>query len=231
MQKVSVIIPVYNDAEALQTLLKHLEAADMQEFLEIIVADGGSAEDVAAFLPPRVKLVKTAKASRAVQLNAGAKVATGQLLHFVHADCLPPLTLVADINQAVAAGNWVGCYRLKLHPGNWLLAINSYFSRFVTAFSGGGDQTLYLPRKVFDAIGGFNESFCIMEDFELVHRLMPLYGYHVLPKNVLVSSRKYRHTSYLKVNLANYRSFRLYWKRVPPPQIRERYYSWLQQAK
>ncbi|MCJ8163211.1 TIGR04283 family arsenosugar biosynthesis glycosyltransferase [Pontibacter sp. E15-1] len=231
MRKVSVIIPVYNDSEVLQALLRHLALADHPDMLEILVVAGGSADNLSGEMPRGIRLLRTSAACRAVQLNAGARAATGKVLCFVHADCLPPLTLVADINQALDAGHWIGCYRLKLTPGNWLLALNSYFSRFVTAFSGGGDQTLYLPKKVFETMGGFNESFCIMEDFELVHRLMPVYGYHVLPKDVLVSSRKYRQNSYLKVNLANYRCFRLYWKQAPPQLIKERYYNWLHQVK
>ncbi len=196
-----------------------------------MVVDGGSAESINDIVPAAVKLLKTSHASRAVQLNAGARMATGDLLYFLHADCLPPLTLVKDINNAIDAGHLVGCYRLKLKPGNWLLNINSFLSRFRTMFSGGGDQSLYLPKMVFEETGGYNEDYCVMEDFELVHRLIPLYGYHILPKNILVSSRKYSYNGYFKVNLANYLTFRLYRNKVQPKIIQEHYYAMLKRVK
>lgn len=231
MQSISIIIPVLNDKKPLQDLLRHLALAPMRELFEILVVDGGSTDGVKDVIPPSVKLIQTDKACRAAQMNAGARAATGEVFYFVHADCLPPLTLVADINNALGAGNLVGCYQLKLTPGTWLLQLNSYFSRFRTAFSGGGDQTLYVPRKIFEEAGGFNDAYCVMEDFELVHRLIPFHGYYILPKDVLVSSRKYRHNSYFRVNLANYLSFMLYRKKVKPQVIREYYYSLLKEVK
>ncbi|MFD2515801.1 TIGR04283 family arsenosugar biosynthesis glycosyltransferase [Pontibacter locisalis] len=231
MRRISVIIPVFNDRKALQQLLEHLELAFDRELMEVVLVDGGSTDGVDAIIPAEVKLLRTKKASRAVQLNAGARAATGDVLYFLHADCLPPLTLVDDINKAIDAGHLVGCYRLKLTPGSLLLDINSFLSRFRTMFSGGGDQSLYLPKEIFEEIGGYNEDYCVMEDFELVHRLMPLYGYRILPKNIYASSRKYRQNSFLRVNLANYLSFKLYRKKVQPRVIRENYYAMLKQVK
>ncbi|MBF8965491.1 TIGR04283 family arsenosugar biosynthesis glycosyltransferase [Pontibacter sp. FD36] len=231
MRRISVIIPVYNDSVALQELLKHLDRALDRQLMEVVVVDGGSTDGVETIIPTEVKLLRTAKANRAVQLNAGAQGAAGDVLYFLHADCLPPLTLVEDINQAIDAGYPVGCYRLKLTPGNWLLNINSFFSRFRTMFSGGGDQSLYMPTKIFEEVGGYNEDYCVMEDFELVHRLLPTYGYHILPKNVYASSRKYSYNSYFRVNLANYLAFRRYQRKVQPQVIRDHYHALLKQVK
>ena len=231
MRRISVIIPVYNDREPLQELLEHLALALNRDLMEVVVVDGGSTGGVEDTIPAEVKLLRTDKACRAVQLNAGAHAAAGDILYFLHADCLPPFTLVEDINKAVEAGHLVGCYRLKLTPGHWLLDMNSFFSRFRTMFSGSGDQSLYLPKKIFKEVGEYNEGYSVMEDFELVHRLMPLYGYRILPKDVCVSSRKYKHNSYFKVNLANYLSFQLYRQQVPPHVIRECYYGYLGQVK
>ncbi|MBD1396845.1 TIGR04283 family arsenosugar biosynthesis glycosyltransferase [Pontibacter sp. JH31] len=227
MRKVSVVIPVYNDKAPLQKLLEHLGNALDRQLMELVVVDGGSTDGVDAIIPAPVKLLRTDRACRAVQLNAGAEVGTGEILYFLHADCLPPLTFVKDINRAMDAGYMVGCFRLKLMPGNLLLNINSFLSRFRTMFSGGGDQSLYLPKSVFEEIGGYNETFCVMEDFELVHRLMPLYGYHILPKDIQASARKYSENSYFRVNKANYLAFQLYKKKVPPQVIREQYNSLL----
>ncbi len=231
MQRISIVIPVYNDKGSLQTLLKHLKWAFNPELLEVIVVDGGSTDNVEQIIPAQVKFLQNSKACRAAQMNHGARYAAGEILYFVHADCLPPLTLVPDINKALEQGHTVGCYRLKLTPSNWLLELNSYFSRFKTVFSGGGDQTLYLPKQLFEEAGGFNEDFSVMEDFELVHRLMPKYGYHIMPKDVINSSRKYDQNSYLRVNWANYRAFRMYRQRVPAHIIKERYYGWLNPVK
>lgn len=227
MRRISVIIPVLNDTKALTALLDHLRGVEDRDRMEILVADGGS-EGALLFVEEfGARLLKAGRPGRAVQMNLGARHARHEVLYFVHADTLPPRSFVRDINDAMDRGRFVGCFRLKLCPPGFLLNINSYFSRFRTPFSGGGDQSLYLPKRLFMENGGYDETFTIMEDFELAHRLMPRYGYHVIPKDIHASARKYAKNSYFKVNRANYRAFRLYKKGVCPDEIKRKYEEWL----
>lgn len=226
---ISVIIPVLNDEKRIATLLDHLNKIRNTFSLETIVVDGGS-EKISEFTKwPWVRCLKSRR-GRAIQMNAGAKIAKGDLLYFVHADALPPLSFSEDISAAVRNGHSLGCFRSRLVPSNVLTNINSYFSKFNSRFSGGGDQTLYIKKEIFDKEGGFDENYCIMEDFELVRRLRPKYGYYIIPKEVMVSARKYKANNYLKVTVANYRAFKMFERGEKSENIRMAYYSWIKRG-
>ncbi|HSJ67024.1 MAG TPA: glycosyltransferase family 2 protein [Anditalea sp.] len=225
MRKISLIIPVFNDNEELLKLLHHFQNVTNIEYIEIIIVSADLHNELTGRVDSKIKILHSKIACRAIQLNSGAAEATGEILYFVHADTLPPISLVKDINDAVEAGQLMGGYRLKFNPNSILLNINSFFTRFSTKFSGGGDQTLYITKELFNKYEGYDERYCIMEDFELVHRLKPVHGYHIIPKNVIVSSRKYLYNNYLRVNFANYQAFKMYRRKVAPEIIKEYYYA------
>ncbi|MBA2352870.1 MAG: glycosyltransferase, partial [Burkholderiales bacterium] len=82
---ISVIIPVYNESCALPATLARLFAQGGD--FEVIVVDGGSSDDTRelAMREPRVRLLVAPK-GRALQMNAGAAMAKGTWLLFLHAD-------------------------------------------------------------------------------------------------------------------------------------------------
>ncbi|MEH0158742.1 glycosyltransferase family 2 protein [Limibacter armeniacum] len=228
METISIIIPVYNDSEALHKQLQHLaNIKDHPLVEEVLVVDASDVKIHKESMPTWVVSINSNKASRAVQMNIGASQAKGDVLYFVHADSYPPLTFPTDIINALKAGHQVGGYRMWFVPGSLPLRVNSWATHFHTKFSGGGDQTLYIPRAVFEKEGGFNEEFSIMEDFELTYRLTPKYGYHIIPKYTQVSSRKYFNNSYLKVSMVNYKAFRMFEQGVSPDKIKEYYQNTL----
>src|SRR5690606_15977107 len=226
---ISVIIPILEEEKRIRTLIDYLNSVETRKAFETIVVDGGGNSSVLNQLPATARYIQSEK-GRAIQMNAGARIAMGDLLYFVHADALPPPSFPEDISKAITGGFCVGCFRMKLVPESFLTNINSFFSRFNGRFSGGGDQTLFVTREIFEKEGGFNEDFCIMEDFEFVRRLKPKYGFHVIQKDVQVSARKYQANNYWKVNLANYKAFRMFENKVNPALIKETYYSWIKRG-
>jgi len=98
----SIIIPVLNDEKALQTLLPYL--VKYARGNEVIVVDANLSQDNSQDLSKSfdIKYVQSKKCGRACQMNEGAKIATGDILMFLHADVLPPSTFVKDIKQAVS---------------------------------------------------------------------------------------------------------------------------------
>lgn len=226
---ISVIIPILEEEKRIRILLDYLNSVETRKTFETIVVDGGNVSSFLNELPATARYIQSEK-GRAIQMNAGARVAVGDMLYFVHADALPPLSFPEDIAQAVKRGFPVGCFRMKLVPASFLTNINSFFSRFNGRFSGGGDQTLFVTREIFEKEGGFNEDFCIMEDFEIVRRLKPKYGFHVIQKDVQVSARKYQANNYWKVNLANYKAFRMFENKINPAIIKEAYYTWIKRG-
>ena len=211
-EKVSIIIPVLNELNNLRHLLNHLlRISDSNS--EIIVADGGSTDGSLAYVAQfgSVKLVQCKVASRAHQLNSGAKAASGSIYYFLHADAWPPKSFLTSIRQAVNNNYPLGCFQMFLTgKRSKLIRINSYFSASKNIFSGGGDQSLYIAAELFNHYKGFDEQWVIMEDFEFIRRLKPAYTLNYIDRKILVSSRKYYQNSYLRVNLANLVAFLLF---------------------
>lgn len=219
--KISVIIPTLNEAENIKRLLVHLYKYGGKDLHEIIVSDGGSDDNtIKAASSIGATIVCSEIRGRAFQMNAGAKVATGDILYFVHADAIPPVEFVAEIQNAVSQNKKAGCFRFRYDSDRKLLAINSYFTRFNGVLSGGGDQSLYIKKNLFDELEGFDKSHIIMEDYELVNRIRKRgIKFHVIPKAIIVSARKYNNYSYLRVKFSNLLVFSLYKMGVKPEKL------------
>ncbi len=222
-QTISIIIPVINEAENLSFLLPYLQQHGGETVTEIIVVDGGSTDDTHEVVHQQgATLLHCKERSRAAQQNMGAKHSTGSILYFVHADTIPPTTFVEDILQACKEGQCSGCYRFKFRSNKWLLRVNSYFTRFDRIMCRGGDQTLFIKRELFEKLNGFNPYYVIMEEYDLIKRIKP-HGFKIIPKDALVSARKYNENSYFRVNLANFVVFMLYFANVNPLRLKTVY--------
>lgn len=220
---ISVIIPVLNEENHIGKLLSFLDEHPQKNQFEVILVDGGSLDNTLSIINTHnVLVVQTKQSSRAHQMNEGVKVAKGDILYFVHADIEIVDSFVDDITASIKSGVKSGCYRFKFaRTKNPLLHINGFFTRFPFKWCRGGDQTLYLTRKCFNELGGFNEAYVIMEDYDLLDRLTePL---KIIPKSVKVSARKYDKNSYMKVQLTNMKAMKMYRRGVKPTVIKEFY--------
>ncbi|MFT4664438.1 MAG: rSAM/selenodomain-associated transferase 2 [Polaribacter sp.] len=208
---ISIIIITLNEAENIGHLLERLQSNRDERVVEILLIDGGSTDgtrEIAATVGATV--MEAPCCGRAVQMNFGAEQARGDILYFIHADSLPPKTYVADLITAVESGFPIGCFRFLFDSGRILLKLNSYFTRFDKMWCRGGDQTLFVTRELFSELNGYDESHLIMEEYDLIARARQNYPFKIIPKDVLVSARKYEENSYLKVQLANLTVFNMY---------------------
>lgn len=220
----SVIIPTYNEAPTIGRLVADLYRHAPAGTVEVLVVDAHSPDgtaDVARQAGATVLLAP--KPGRAAQMNHGAQHARGQVLYFVHADVGIHPEFVATIGAAVARGHAAGCYRFRFDSPHPLLRLNSYGTRFKGIMSRGGDQTLFITRALFEQLGGFNERFVIMEDFDIIQRIRQVAGFYIVPQDVLVSARKYETNSWLRVQLANLTAFSMFFLRLPPTRIARTY--------
>lgn len=222
----SVIIPAVNEAVHLPRCLRVFSG---NPHVQVIVADGGSRDDTCAIAQSfGAEVVYSAVRSRAAQMNAGAKKARHHWLYFVHADAVVPGTFQSDIAEAIQKGFASGCYRFRFDDNRGLRSINSWFTRFPWLTVRGGDQTLFISRDTFNTLGGFNEYYTIMEEYDFIRRVRDArLTFGIMPKEVIVSARKYETNSWLQVQLANARAMWMFRQGRHPDEIRKIYRSML----
>ena len=224
--QLSVIIPTYNEANNIARLVAELRRYAPQA--QVLVVDANSPDGTAETARQAGATVLPApKPGRAAQMNHGAAHATGELLYFVHADVSLHPDFVATITQAVADGYAAGCFRFRFDSRHPLLRINSYGTRFEGIMSRGGDQTLFITQALFKQLGGFDERFVIMEDFEIIQRIRRVARFFIAPHAVTVSARKYETNSWLRVQLANLTAFSLFFLKASPVKIARTYKAML----
>lgn len=219
--KISVIIPTWNEAAVIGPLVRFILVNGPDSIAEVIVVDGASDDDTVQRAKQAGALILTClERCRAVQMNTGIKYATGEILYFIHADVKLIPSFAVDVIEAIREGYDSGCYRYAFDSTKPMLRINGYFTRFEGIMCRGGDQTLFVTRSAFDHLGGFNEDFSIMEDYDFISRLRKKYRFKIIPKNVIVSARKYDTNSWLRVQLANLTVFIMYFLRRPPQKMK-----------
>lgn len=194
MNKISIIVPVFNEVNCISRLVSHLENNVLhKELIEIIAVDGGSTDGSQDEIRTNsnIKLIQAEK-GRAIQMNAGAEAATGNIIYFLHCDSFPPKHFDQIINAAVQKGNQAGCFRMKFDYRHPVLMFSQWFSRFNHISCRGGDQSLFITKQLFEEIKGFDERFIIYEDNEIISRLYAKKQFVVIPDYVITSARRYQ---------------------------------------
>jgi rSAM/selenodomain-associated transferase 2 len=231
--KMSIIIPVFNEAGTIEKLISYLSAClkDRAD-CEIIVSDGNSTDATfAVAVQAGAKVIRSPRKGRAAQMNAGAVVASGDILYFLHADSFPPANFYTEISKAVQHGYGSGCYRLAFDFSHWFLRANAWFTRFDIDAIRFGDQSLFVRKELFVKAGGFDESLIIMEDQEIVGRLKKQGRFIVLPQSVTTSARKYLDNGIYKLQGVFFLIYFLYKMGVDQKKLVKLYRKLIRQQK
>lgn len=200
-QRVSVIIPTWNEAERLPAAI----AAARGDDVEILVVDGGSTDDTVAVARAHGARVVTSAAGRGRQLAAGAAAATGEFLVFLHADASLPAGYLAHVRATLGAAHTaLGAFRLRIDgPGlglrwiEWCVRIRSRWLQMPY-----GDQALFVRAPTYRALGGFRD-LPAMEDFDFVRRARRHGAVVVVEPAVLASARAWQRHGMLRLTLLN----------------------------
>ena len=229
----SIIIPVYNEQENLIKRLSFLCEQANKLPIEIIVANSPETSDDTqnvCYQYPKVTFLNCKIKGRAAQMNTGAKKAKGTVLLFLHADVILPDDFYKQIITAIEEGNQFGFFAYQFDKKTPLLNFNSAFTAKDGIFAGGGDQCHFFKKETFINLKGYNENFCIMEDFEMVDRIRKQkIPFKIIQSKATVSARKYDTNSWLKVNLINGYVFLKYKLGVHPTKLRKIYKSLLRE--
>jgi len=191
---VSVIIPTLNEADEIADTIETCKRNDSLGLItEFIVCDGGSTDDTMKIAAQAgANCIVSKRSGRAIQMNAGAAVAKGDIMLFVHADTRLPNNWSESIINAVANGYGAGCYQLGFGHPSYILKWYGWLTRFDMDFMRFGDQGLFILKENFATLGGFREDHRVLEDNEFTRRIRTSgIKFKVMDKAAITSPRRY----------------------------------------
>ena len=195
--QLSVIIPALDEETVIGETLAHTLAALSPH--ELLVADTGSV-DATRQIAARYARVFPLPGTRGAALNQAAKMATGDVLLFLHADTLVPADAAANIERALRDTDVVGgAFRLRLDDPRPLARVVSHSVNLRSALLNTffGDQALFVRRDVFLRVGGYRE-WSVMEDLEILSRLRHHGRLALLDVAVTTSARRHRRNGWFR---------------------------------
>lgn len=221
----SIIIPTLNEEQILGHTLARLRNPKNAEMIEVIVVDGGSSDTTLALAQESgCRTISSAK-GRGTQMNAGAAAARGEVLLFLHADTLLPDNFYRLILDAVRLPSFAaGAFSLTIDSPARSLTTIAWFANLRSRWLQlpYGDQTLFLSKRMFDAIGGFAEM-AIMEDFVFIRQLKKAGRIIILPEHATTSARRWQNIGILRTTLINQAIVCGYSLGVPPALLAKWY--------
>jgi rSAM/selenodomain-associated transferase 2 len=221
--KLSIVMPVLDEAMDIGPSLTAL-APLRARGVEVIVADGGSADGTPALARPLADQVLTAPRGRALQMNAGATAAHGDVLLFLHADTRLPENADRLVLDGLArTGSTWGRFDVRIEGGG-LLGVVSFMMNGRSRLTGiaTGDQAMFVARATFEATGGF-PPIALMEDVTLSARLKRLGQPLCLRARVNTSPRRWRKHGVLRTILLMWRLRLAYYFGADPAKLARSY--------
>jgi len=188
--RLSVIIPTLDERDLIGVAIDRVRAGDPWE---IIVADGQSADGTADAAEAHGARVVISAPGRGRQMNAGAAVATGDVLLFLHADTALPPEFTRHVAQAMARPNVVaGAFELGIDAPHRALRLVEAVANLRSRLLGlpYGDQAIFMPVPMFRRIAGYPEADA-MEDFAMVRRVRWRGRIVIVPARVSTSARRW----------------------------------------
>lgn len=188
--KVSIIVPMLNEASGLPDLCEHLVPL-ARAGAEVILVDGGSRDGSLAIARAAGFRVLESAAGRARQMNAGAVQSSGDALLFLHADTRLPEGALIAVTQALRQRPW-GRFDVRIAGKPQTLRLVAALMNWRSRLTGiaTGDQALFMTRQAYAAVGGFPEQ-PLMEDIDICRALKTLGRPACLPLRVLTSGRRW----------------------------------------
>ncbi len=221
----SVIVPVWMEAASVVDTLEALQPVRARGH-EVIVVDAGSSDGTAERARPLCDRVLQSDKGRAVQMNAGAAVARGDLLLFLHADTRLPPGALEQLTAFVQSRRAWGRFDVRLTGKRPLFRVIAWFMNQRSRLTGicTGDQALFVRRDVFEALAGF-APLPLMEDVELSRRLCLVSRPFCIREPVLTDSRRWQKHGAWRTIFLMWRLRWRYWRGESPESLAQVYRS------
>ncbi|MCK5893619.1 MAG: TIGR04283 family arsenosugar biosynthesis glycosyltransferase [Endozoicomonadaceae bacterium] len=215
--KLSIVIPVFNESAVIQQTLNDLQHLRLGGH-ELILADGGSDDETLSLAAGLVDQIVNAPRGRSLQMNAGAALANGDVLLFLHADTSLPESAASLIAQCLSLEGW-GRFDVRLRGRHFLFRIIERLMSWRSRITGiaSGDQGIFISTTLFKRLGGY-APIPIMEDLELSRRLVKMQRPHCLRACVMTDSRRWEQNGIIATVLQMWR-LRLQYYTGTAPEI------------
>lgn len=217
---ISVIIPVLDEGRQLKEILDNIASVPGRK--EVIVVDGGSRDKTVKIAKGRTRVVFSEK-GRAIQMNAGASIAQGDTLLFLHADCRLEKNAIYEIEKTINEGFVGGCF--TLYSGDSLkYKLLDTLGKINSAMLGEyfGDHGIFVREDVFEKIGGFRE-ISIMEDVEFTKRLRKAGKTKQLEERIHANPRRFERGGFFRTLVGMFVLRGLYALGVSPNRLANYY--------
>jgi rSAM/selenodomain-associated transferase 2 len=221
--RLSIIVPVLDEAAGIEAALMALSPCRARG-VEVIVVDGGSRDGTAGLADRLASRVLIASRGRAAQMNAGAAMARGDILLFLHADTQLPDNADLLIQRELArSGRAWGRFDIRFDRAGSLkiIALMMNLRSRLTGIAT-GDQAVFVTRAAFDAVGGF-PSIPLMEDVALSARIKRISRPVCIRAPVTTSARRWRKHGPLRTVFLMWRLRLAYFFGTDPAQLARRY--------
>lgn len=222
-KNISVIIPALNEEAFIK---ETLGAVKNLESVEIIVVDGGSSDKTNLIAKDMADTVIAAPRGRASQMNAGAREAKGDVLFFLHADCIPPVDFGSMIIETLQRpGTIAGAFDIRIGHTGAAYRLIERMANLRSHLTGVayGDQGLFISRPAFEKLGGFG-NIPLMEDIEIGKKLKQNGGIEFRSDHMTVSPRRWLNEGILRTTLIDWALALAYSVLGVPPEKLASYY-------
>lgn len=210
-----IVVPVLNESASLNDQLSRLRVL-REQGAEVLLVDGGSVDSTRDIIRAEGFSLLESERGRAIQMNAGARAMQSDILIFLHADTrLPPDSLL-KVEQHLSQGRQWGRFDVRIVGSSSWFAVIAFFMNIRSRLTGiaTGDQTFFMTREAFDAVGGFPIQ-PLMEDIEMSKRLKRLSAPVCLHDRVETSGRRWEKYGVWTTILLMWRLRWAYWRGTP----------------
>ena len=218
----SIIVPTFHEGENINDLIECVNRPDSDKNSEIIVVDGAQEKDTLGAIHNSHVIKISSEKGRAKQMNAGASIARGEILIFLHADTELPIHALKKIHFLLGRKDYVGgAFDLGIKSDKFIFKVIGKLSSLRSRLNRipFGDQAIFIRREYFNKSGGYKE-IPLMEDVELMRRIKKSgKKIWIFYDRVMTSPRRWEKEGVIYCTLRNWTLQALYFLGISPHKL------------